>query len=202
MERTEIDPSQLPAGRFYGILTAAIVPRPIAWVSTRSVGGVDNLAPHSFFTVSSVDPPIVQFTSVGHKDTLRNVLETGEFVVCVTPASLINEVNLTATNFPADVSEFDAVGLEREPSVTVAPFRVAASPFALECTLESTVEFGDSVVVMGRVKHAAVSVDAFGDGHVDTAALEPVARLGGNDWSHLGKIETIARLRYEEWLQR
>jgi flavin reductase (DIM6/NTAB) family NADH-FMN oxidoreductase RutF len=202
MKRTEIDPSQLPAGRFYGILTAAVVPRPIAWVSTRSVGGVDNLAPHSFFTVSSVDPPIVQFTSVGHKDTLRNVLDTGEFVVCLTPASLIAEVNLTATNFPPDVSEFDAVGLEREPSLTVAPFRVAASPFALECALESTVEFGDSVVVMGRVMHAAVAADAFVDGHVVESALEPVGRLGGNNWAHPGPVESIARLRYEEWLER
>jgi flavin reductase (DIM6/NTAB) family NADH-FMN oxidoreductase RutF len=197
MERTEIDPDQLPAGRFYGILTAVIVPRPIAWVSTRSVGGVDNLAPHSFFTVASVNPPIVQFTSVGRKDSLRNVEATGEFVICLTPASLINEVNQTATNFPPEMCEFDAVGLEREPSLTVAPPRVAASPVALECALHSTVDFGESVVVMGRVNHAAIDPAVYHDGHVDTAAMAPVGRLSGNDWVHLGRIETIVRPRWE-----
>ncbi len=200
MERTEIDPEQLPPGRFYGILAAVVVPRPIAWVSTRSATGVDNLAPHSFFTVSSVAPPIVQFTSVGHKDSLRNAEATGEFVVCLTPGRLISEVNLTATNFPPDVSEFDAVGLEREPSLTVAPPRVAASPVALECETHTIIPFGDSVVVMGRVKHAAIDVDAFVDGRVLASALEPIGRLGGNDWVHLGQVETIARLRYQDWL--
>src|SRR6201999_3543914 len=97
MERTEINPEQLPPGRFYGILTAVVVPRPIAWVSTRSADGVDNLAPHSFFTVASAAPPVVQFTSVGRKDSLRNVEATGEFVICLAPSSLINEINLTAT---------------------------------------------------------------------------------------------------------
>jgi flavin reductase (DIM6/NTAB) family NADH-FMN oxidoreductase RutF len=203
MERTEIDPTQLPPGRFYGILTAIVVPRPIAWISTRSTDGVDNLAPHSFFTVSSVDPPIVQFTSTGRKDSQRNAEETGEFVVCLSPAALIQEVNLTATDFPAEISEFDAIGIEREPSLTVAPPRVAASPVALECELHSTIPFGASTVVMGRVKHAAVSVDAFSNGHVDTEAMAPIGRLGGNDWVHLGQIETIARLSYEtDWKGR
>jgi flavin reductase (DIM6/NTAB) family NADH-FMN oxidoreductase RutF len=203
MERTEIDPTQLPPGRFYGILTAVVVPRPIAWVSTRSATGVDNLAPHSFFTVASADPPIVQFTSVGHKDSLRNAEATGEFVICLTPAALIEQVNLTATDFPSDISEFDAVGLEREPSLTVAPPRVAASPVALECELHTTIPFGASTVVMGRVKHAAIAADAFVGDHVNTSALEPVGRLGGNDWVHLGEIETIARLRYEtDWKGR
>jgi flavin reductase (DIM6/NTAB) family NADH-FMN oxidoreductase RutF len=200
MERTEIDPKQLPPGRFYGILTAVVVPRPIAWVSTRSADGVDNLAPHSFFTVSSVDPPIVQFTSTGRKDSQRNAEETGEFVVCLTPASLIEQANLTAIDFPAEVDEFDVVGLEREPSLTVAPSRIAASPVALECELERVVSFGASTVVMGRVKHAAIGAHAFSNGRVSTAALEPVGRLGGNDWVHLGRIQTVPRLYYEsDW---
>ena len=81
--RTDIDPDELGHRPFYKILTSVVVPRPIAWVATRSADGVDNLAPHSFFTVSCVDPPIIQFTSVGVKDSLRNVRETGEFVVCM-----------------------------------------------------------------------------------------------------------------------
>ena len=70
---------------FYKLLTAVVVPRPIAWVSSRSAVGVDNLAPHSFFTVAAVDPPVVQFTSVGRKDSLNNVQATGEFVVNLAP---------------------------------------------------------------------------------------------------------------------
>ena len=72
MARIDIDPNELGAGMFYFFLNSVVVPRPIAWVSSRSADGVDNLAPHSFFTVSSVDPPIVQFTSVGRKDSLSN----------------------------------------------------------------------------------------------------------------------------------
>jgi flavin reductase (DIM6/NTAB) family NADH-FMN oxidoreductase RutF len=71
----------MTAGDFYRLLTAVVVPRPIAWVSNTSTEGVDNLAPHSFFTVASVSPPIVQFTSVGEKDSLRNIEATEQFVI-------------------------------------------------------------------------------------------------------------------------
>jgi len=86
--RTDLDPDEMGTRPFYKILTSVVVPRPIAWVSTRSADGVDNLAPHSFFTVSCVDPPMVQFTSIGVKDSLRNVRATGEFVVCLAPEPL------------------------------------------------------------------------------------------------------------------
>ncbi|WP_245670739.1 flavin reductase family protein [Nocardia flavorosea] len=123
--RTDIDPGELGHGGFYKDLTSVVVPRPIAWVSTRSAAGADNLAPHSFFTVSCVAPPMVQFTSVGRKDSLRNVLETGEFVVCLATEAMFEQVNATATDFPAELSEFTEVGLTPERSATVAPPRVA-----------------------------------------------------------------------------
>ena len=91
----------------YALLNNVVLPRPIAWVSTRSAAGVDNLAPHSYFTISSVSPPVVQFTSVGSKDSLRNAVATGEFVVCLCPQELVEKVNLTATDFPPDISEYD-----------------------------------------------------------------------------------------------
>ena len=121
----------------YRLLTAVVVPRPIAWVSTVSAPGVVNLAPHSFYTVACARPPIVQFTSVRKKDTLRNVLETGEFVVNLAPAPLLDEVNNSAARFAPDQSEPDALGITMEPSVTVRPPRVAASPVAIECTLQT-----------------------------------------------------------------
>ena len=103
MTRLDITPAGIGEAAFYKLLTSVVVPRPIAWVSSRSAEGVENLAPHSFFTVSSVDPPIVQFTSVGRKDSLRNVERTREFVVCLTPEPLFEQVNATGTEFPTDV---------------------------------------------------------------------------------------------------
>ena len=147
--RTAVDPEQ-PHPHFYRFLTSVVVPRPIAWVSTRSAAGVDNLAPHSFFTVACVRPPIVAFTSVGRKDSLRNVEETGEFVVNLCPERLFAQVNATGTDFPKDVSEFDAVGLTREAALRVAPPRVAESPVALECVLHSCVPLGDSTLILGH----------------------------------------------------
>jgi len=199
MARVDMDPAALGAGAFYSFLTSVVVPRPIAWVSTRSPGGIDNLAPHSFFTVSSVDPPIVQFTSVGRKDSLINVEQTREFVVCLAPEGLFEEINATGTDFPAEVSEFDAVGIEREPSLHVAPPRVARSPMALECALHSTVNFGLGTVVMGRVVHAVVDEEVIENGRPAIDRLAPLARLGANEWATLGEIREITRIGYREW---
>ena len=202
--RTDLDPDELGPRPFYKLLTAVVVPRPIAWVATRSAAGVDNLAPHSFFTVSCVDPPMVQFTSVGVKDSLRNVLATGEFVVCLATEPLFEQVNATATNFPAGVSEFGEVGLTAEPSTRVAPPRVAESPVALECRLHRSLELGDSTVVIGRVVHAAVASDVFDgdperDGLPTIGGLRPLARLGRDEWATIGDVLTISRIPHREW---
>lgn len=135
--RTDFDPAAMSRNEFYKLLTAVVVPRPIAWVSTISPDGASaNLAPHSFFTIASVAPPVVQFTSVGRKDTLRNVEATGQFVVNLAPEGLFEQINDTGTDFPPGVSEFESAGVGSEPSLRVKPPRVAASPVALEvrCT--------------------------------------------------------------------
>ena len=202
-ERLELDVADLGRGGTYPWLTATVVPRPIAWVSTRSGDGVDNLAPHSFFTVASAEPPVVSFTSVGTKDTVRNVRATGEFVVCLTPRALAEQVNLTGTDFPAHASEADVVGLAVEPSAAVAPPRVAASPVALECRAAGEHSFGTSVVVFGQVVHVAVARRALADdGLPDPELLEPVARLGREQWGALGEVFSLARVPYEEWRRR
>jgi flavin reductase (DIM6/NTAB) family NADH-FMN oxidoreductase RutF len=197
--RVDIDPAALGTGSFYSFLTSVVLPRPIAWVSSRSAEGVDNLAPHSFFTVSSVDPPIVQFTSVGRKDSLRNVEQTREFVVCLTPEWLFEQVNATGTDFPADVSEFDAVRIEREPSLRVAPPRVARSPVALECELHTTLTFGVGTVVMGRVVHAVLDEEVLEGGRPAIDRLRPLSRLGGNEWATVDQVREITRIGYREW---
>ncbi|MBY8883229.1 flavin reductase family protein [Streptomyces sp. PTM05] len=198
--RVDFDPEVLDRNSFYKLLTAVVVPRPIAWVSTVDPDtGAANLAPHSFFNVACVSPPIVQFSSVGRKDSLRNIEETGEFVVSLAPEHLFEQVNATGTDFPHGVSEFDEVGIAREPSSRVKPPRVAASPVALECVLHSTVRLGDSTVVFGRVVHAAVSEAVMTDGQPDIRLMRPLTRLGKEEWGTLGDVLEISRIRYADW---
>lgn len=199
MTRVNIEPDEADVGAFYKLMTAVVVPRPIAWVSTRSAKGVDNLAPHSFFTVAAIDPPVVQFTSVGRKDSLNNVEATGEFVVNLAPRWLFEQVNATGTSFPPDTSEFDAVGVASEPSLHVAPLRVARSPVSLECVLHATSTIGVSTVVLGRVLNAAIDEAVIEDGHPLIERLAPLARLGRNEWSELGQLLDITRIPYGEW---
>ncbi|WP_405595926.1 flavin reductase family protein [Streptomyces sp. NBC_01410] len=197
--RIDYDPAQCDRDTFYRLLTATVVPRPIAWVSTTSADGTDNLAPHSFFTISCVAPPVVQFTSVGRKDSLRNIEDTGAFVVNFAPEPLFEQINATATDFPRGISEFDAVGIARETSLRVKPPRVAASPVALECELHSTVRLGDSTVVFGRVVHAVVSKEVMAGGHPEVTKLAPLTRLGKDEWATLGGVREISRVPYAEW---
>ncbi|MDJ0347963.1 flavin reductase family protein [Cryobacterium sp. PH29-G1] len=198
--RTDFDPQNLPRRDFYRLLNSLVVPRPIAWVSSRSAAGVDNLAPHSFFTIASVSPPIVQFTSVGVKDSVRNIRATGDFVVNFTPESLFEEVNATGTDFGPEESEFDRAGLTREPSLTVQSRRVAQSPAALECRLHSMLELGDCTLVFGEVTHIAVATDVLDDaGHPLIDKLRPLSRLGLDEWGTMGEVKEITRIRASDW---
>ncbi|WP_432945123.1 flavin reductase family protein [Kribbella sp. CA-253562] len=197
--RVDLDPEAVSSKDFYATLNSVVVPRPIAWVSTISADGVLNLAPHSFFTVSCVRPPMVQFTSVGRKDSLNNVEATREFVVNFATEPLFEQVNATGTNFPAGISEFEAVGLTTEPSRTIAVPRVAESPVALECTLHTTLELGDSTVVIGQVRHLAIAAEMMDGNHPDIHRLRPLARLGKNEWSTIGQVLNITRIRYTDW---
>lgn len=183
-----------PTSAAYRNLTALVIPRPIAWVSTRSPDGVDNLAPHSFFTVAGDDPPMVVFTSMGEKDTLRNIRDTGEFVVCGATVQLREQVNATGTPFPPGMSEFDEAGVEREPSDTVAPPRVAAAPYALECRLVALHPSGRSTLVVGEVLCMAVRESILVDGRISSRLVDPVSRLGGHEWAALGERYSIRRI--------
>lgn len=192
MRRRELPVHHLSSRESHRLLTASVMPRPIAWVSTRSSGGVDNLAPYSFFTVVSSDPPVLQFVSIGLKDTVRNIRETGEFVVCVTPLDLMGAVNATAEYVAPNIDEFDLAGLQREPSAVIAPARVAGSPIAFECRLRSVSEVGNGLVVLGDVVHVAVDEAVLGvDGLPDAEHMGLVGRLGRNEWSGLGELRRL-----------
>ena len=192
-----IDPAEHTS--VYPLLGSLVVPRPIAWVSSRSPAGIDNLAPHSFFTIVSTAPPIIVFSSMGEKDTVRNVRHSGEFVVCGSTAAMLEQINVTGVDFDPQVSEFDAAGLTREPSETVAAPRVAQSPYALECRLVEIKEMGNGLVVFGEVTRIVVDESVFVNGRVSIDLLDPIARLGGSDWSRIGEITTRRRLSVEEF---
>lgn len=180
-DRTVFDPAA-PGVNAYRLLTALVVPRPIAWVTSVSADGVVNLAPHSFYTVASARPPIVQFTSVGTKDTLRNVTATEEFVVNLASEPQTDLVNASSAPYPHDVGEAEALGIRLEPSERVRPPRVADAPASIECRLHSTVDLGESTVVLGDVVAITVGTDFLDGRHPDVNRLRPMSRLGGQQW--------------------
>jgi flavin reductase (DIM6/NTAB) family NADH-FMN oxidoreductase RutF len=197
--RVHFDPDAMETRAFYRVLNSVVVPRPIAWVCSRSAEGVLNLAPHSFYTVACVDPPVVQFTSVGRKDSLRNIEATREFTVSLTPEWLFEQVNATGTDFPAGISEAEQCGVHLEPSEQVGVPRVAQSPVTVECELHSALRLGDSTVVFGRVLHISAWESVVRDGRPRIEHLKPLARLGGNEWSTIGEVQEIARIPYQKW---
>ena len=199
MARIDFDPAELSPQEVHRLIISSLVPRPIAWVSSRSADGVDNLAPHSMYTSAGSDPPVLQFTSTGRKDSLNNIEATGEFVINFSPVELFEQINATGTDFPHGVSEFEAVGIATEPSVKVAPPRVADSPVAFECKLLDTKSFGASTVVFGEVVFAAVAEDVIEDGLPAIELLRPLARLGKIEWMEPGPVRTITRIPHADW---
>ncbi|MFC7007131.1 flavin reductase family protein [Halalkalicoccus salilacus] len=176
----EIDIDELDSA--YRLLAGSVVPRPIAWVSSRSPEGRDNLAPYSFFNVVAVDPPVVMFAPVGTdedlKDTPRNVLDTEEFVINVVTMELAEAMNETSAT--VEESEFEHASLERAESVRVTPPRVADAAVAFECELYDFVEIGGSSMVLGRVVYAHVADEVTTEGKVDVTKLDAVGRLSGS----------------------
>jgi flavin reductase (DIM6/NTAB) family NADH-FMN oxidoreductase RutF len=165
---------------------AIVGPRPIGWISTRSAAGALNLAPYSFFNAFNYVPPIVGFSSIGYKDTVRNVQETGEFVWNLTTRALAEQMNQTCAAVPPEVNEFELAGLTPAPSRLVAPPRVAESPVAFECRCTQVVQLqgidGQKVetwLVLGEVVGVHIAKASLRDGVYDTAAAGHILRAGG-----------------------
>jgi flavin reductase (DIM6/NTAB) family NADH-FMN oxidoreductase RutF len=183
-----VDPGDHAAADIYKLMVGVIVPRPIAFVSTLSAAGVRNLAPFSFFTAISADPPVVCFAPVigangRTKDTLRNAEETGEFVVNVVTEDIAEQMNLCSPEYPPDVDEFEISGLTALASDLVKPPRVAESRINMECRLHqivhvSTKPLGGSLV-MGEVLRFHIADGLFHDYKIDQGLLKAIGRLGG-----------------------
>lgn len=161
-------------------------PRPIGWISTCNAEGRTNLAPYSFFNAFNYVPPIVGFSSVGAKDTLRNVQATGEFVWNLVTRPLAEAMNQTSAATAPEVDEFALAGLASAPSRLVRPPRVADSPVAFECRVTQVVQLqgADQVpvqtwMVFGEVVAVHIQRRLIVDGIYDTALAEPILRGGG-----------------------
>ena len=165
---------------------AIVGPRPIGWISTHNGRGGRNLAPYSFFNAFNYTPPIVGFASIGWKDTVRNIRDTGEFVWNLATRALAEPMNASCAAVPPEVDEFELAGLTPVASRVVGASRVAESPVSLECRLTQTLQLQgtDGVPVetwltLGEVVAVHIAKSLLKDGVYDTAAALPILRAGG-----------------------
>ena len=180
---------------------ALVAPRPIGWISTISGEGAINLAPYSFFNGVSDVPPFVMFSSAGHKDSLRNIEETDEFVCSLATYALKDQMNMTSADVGPEIDEMELAGLTPAPSTLVKPPRVAESPVALECTHYKTIPLPKSDktahegynVVIGRVVGIHLDESVITDGLVDMTKLRPIARLGYMDYTVVDSVFSMGR---------
>jgi len=196
------DVADLEPQQKYRLLNGGVTPRPIAWVSTTSKNGVDNLAPYSFFTVASCNPPVLLYTQVTQrngidKDTLQNLRETGECVVNIVNADMLEKMNMTSAALHVDESEFDYAQVEQSSSCKVAPFSVRQAPVRYECTLReimllSELPAGGSVVLLD-VKSIYVQDELYDDGLINQNLINSVGRMGGDAYSFTSSLEELKR---------
>ncbi len=195
-----LNPVNCESRQIYKLMTGIIVPRPIALVSTMDRDGVANLAPFSFFSGVGSNPPAVLFcptlratseTAPGlrpdmRKDTLRNVEETGEFVVNVVSEAIAAAANAASAEVSPQVDEFQLAGLTPLASQAVRPPRVAESPAQMECRLLQVIYTGRApgagVIVLGEVIRFHLLEDLFEDFRIDPTGLDAVGRMAGNTW--------------------
>lgn len=199
----EFNPDTLEASAIYKLLTGSIIPRPIGWISTIDENGINNLAPFSYFNMIGDDPPHVMFSTRRdnntNKDTLNNVLTTKQFVVNMVTEDLVEQMNATAQVVPAEVDEFELVGLTPIASTKIKPNRVKESPIQFECEmvhhyfLEDHKQ-GGACIVIGRIVMMHINESVLLDNYkINMETYKPVARLAGSNYSKIGEVFSIKR---------
>lgn len=188
------------------IILGTVVPRPIAWVSTMSKDGQPNLAPFSFFNAVCYNPPTLLFcpgvrgVDGGRKDTYYNIKATEEFVINIVTEDLAEVMNISATDLPSEINEFELAGLTPAPSSKVKPPRVAESPVNFECKLQQIIDIGDGSigsgwVIIGEVVHVHVADEVMlPDYKIDIHALKPIGRLSGPQYTRVRDVFEMKRL--------
>lgn len=188
-----VDLAALDRDGRYKLLTGSVIPRPIAWVTTRMPDGRANLAPYSQFIIISADPGLLGFSigsrSAGDKDTLAHLRREGEMVINTTPESCAELIQETSREFGADVSEVERFGLETVASVRVRPPRLARSAIQFECRVEQLIPLGGSTLVVGRVLLMHIASGLRNDAnHIDHELYRPLGRIGGRRYTRLTEI--------------
>ncbi len=179
---------------------ALVAPRPIGWISSMSSNGVVNLAPYSFFNAMSDNPHYVVFGSAGRKDSITNIVDTGEFVCNMATWELREKMNQSSAPVASGVDEFELAGLEKAACRNVSVPRVAASPVALECILNQVVTLKardgkkvQSEVIFGEVVGIHISDDVIVNGMLDISLIRPLARLGYMDYAIVEEVFPMKR---------
>ena len=187
-----LDAASLSHPDMYKILIASIAPRPIAWAGTRSLTGVNNLAPFSFYNCFSANPPIVGFSTIPRpdgrkKDTLQNIQENPGFTLNCASYSLVKQMSKSAATLEPEEDEFDYAGLTPVDARHVNAPYVREAMLVFECTLHDVISFGDKPgsgnLILGEIRHIHIRDDLYKDTHVDFETLDPVGRLAGNWYS-------------------
>lgn len=181
----------------YPLLTSAIVPRPIAWVSSLGEEGQLNVAPFSYFNLVSTRPPVLMI-SVGAregvpKDTAQNILREKEFVVHIVSKPWLHAMNDTAADVAPNISEVDLANLHTVKSTLLRTPGIEEAHVRLECVYDQHVSYPHSTIIFGRIVMMHVAEDVVANGRIDATTLSPVGRLGGSEYSTLGEIISVAR---------
>lgn len=200
-----LDAEGMDSATAYRLLVGAVVPRPIAWISTVDPAGRVNLAPFSSYNYVATTPPMLAVnialragTDGEMKDTARNILDTGEFVVNVATHDAMEAIRASAQNFPPEISEVEELGLSVLPSRHVRPPRIAASPIQMECRLDQSVTLGKGIntLYIGEVLAFHFAETVFDGRRVDVTKLAPISRLGGPFFAGIGDIYERPMLQY------
>jgi len=199
-----------PAQRF-AFLTGAVVPRPIALISTLNPAGDCNAAPYTFFGLAGTDPPVVSVTVFPApdnrmKDTAANILRANEFVVNLVSEELAAAMNVTCIDAPAGVSELELAGLASAPSVKIATPRIAQSPISLECVLHSIVPLGaKQSIILARIVHAHIRDEFLLDAKaplIDTPAMRLIGGMHGTSWyTRTADLFSMDRPAWSDWIK-
>ena len=205
----QIDIHTIPEHDRYKLMIGAVVPRPIAWVSTMDATGNLNVAPFSFFNAVCSNPMTLLFCvgmvdragterADGKKDTLRNIEAVPEFVINLTNEETATAMNLTATPLPPTHSEFPWAGVTPIPSSTIRVPRVAEAPIAFECKLQRIVVVNDqpggAAVIFGEVQCVHVRDDLYANGRILLEPYKPIGRLGGDGYVRVTDTFEMARI--------
>lgn len=186
----------------YNLLVGGITPRPIAWISTASVDGVSNIAPYSFFTVASVNPPVLSVTQVNprnnnNKDTLTNLINTKECVVNIVSEQHVEKMNQSCANYPPSISEFAAAGIESVASQFVKPLSVKGSKVRYECTLREVITLseqpGGGQMMLLNVVGVFIDHSVLIDERIDSQLLATVGKMGGDDFTKTASTFSLKR---------